>query len=133
MRGGVNQDRLAIRHWKPLANPPSGPAFFRTTFQATPPEKLGAHPIWRVNYKGLTRGTFWINGHNLGRYPEKINIDSLYVPECWLRKGSNELIVFDEAGAVPEQISLISEKAAGREVLVADQPAAESALIQLPE
>ena len=133
MRGGVNQDRLAIRHWQPLANPPSGPAFFRTTFQATPPEKLGAHPIWRVNYKGLTRGTFWINGHNLGRYPEKINIDSLYVPECWLRKGSNELIVFDEAGAVPEQISLISEKAAGREVLVADQPAAESALIQLPE
>jgi beta-galactosidase len=30
---------------------------------------------------GLSSGSVWINGHNLGRYFGNV---SLYVPECWL-------------------------------------------------
>jgi len=41
------------------------------------------------------KGVVWINGHNLGRYwnigPQK----QLYCPAPWLKKGKNELIIFD--------------------------------------
>ena len=41
------------------------------------------------------KGVVWINGHNLGRYwnigPQK----QLYCPATWLKKGKNELVIFD--------------------------------------
>jgi beta-galactosidase len=117
MRGGVQTDLDAIIKWSELKDAKGAPAFYRTTFTTTPPGKLGAHPILRVNYHGLSRGTMWINGHSLGRYPEKIKIDSLYVPECWLKAGKNVLTVFDETGASPSQVALVVETAASREVI----------------
>ena len=44
------------------------------------------------NYK---KGVVWVNGHNLGRYWEIGPQHSLYCPEPWLKKGMNEIIVFD--------------------------------------
>ena len=101
MQGGVKTELAAIRKWNNLGDTQSVPAFYRATFTAKTAAKIGAHPILRVNYKGLSRGTMWINGHNLGRYPEKLKIDSLYLPECWLKNGKNILTVFDESGASP--------------------------------
>jgi beta-galactosidase len=44
---------------------------------------------------GYTKGVLFVNGHNLGRYwylgPQK----RLYCPASWLKKGKNELVVFD--------------------------------------
>ncbi len=41
------------------------------------------------------KGVVWVNGHNLGRYwnigPQK----RLYCPAPWLKKGKNEIVVFD--------------------------------------
>ncbi len=41
------------------------------------------------------KGIVWVNGHNLGRYwnigPQK----RLFCPESWLRRGLNEIIIFD--------------------------------------
>ena len=41
------------------------------------------------------KGVVWVNGHNLGRYwnvgPQK----QLYCPAPWLKKGKNELVIFD--------------------------------------
>jgi beta-galactosidase len=41
------------------------------------------------------KGVVWVNGHNLGRYwnigPQK----QLYCPAPWLKKGKNEIVVFD--------------------------------------
>jgi beta-galactosidase len=122
MRGGVDTD-LATATWKPLADTATQPTLFRTTFQATPPAALGAHPILRVQYAGLTRGMIWVNGHALGRYPEKIHIESLYIPEPWLNpSGENTLAIFDETGASPVGARLIIEQAASREVLRASVP-----------
>jgi beta-galactosidase len=46
----------------------------------------------------LGKGFVWVNGHNLGRVwtigPQR----SLYLPAAWLKKGDNEVIVFDETG-----------------------------------
>ncbi len=44
------------------------------------------------NYK---KGVVWVNGHNLGRYWETGPQHSLYCPVSFLRKGSNEIILFD--------------------------------------
>jgi beta-galactosidase len=117
MRGGVEHDLAVVKDWGELKDAENTPTFYRATFETVPPQEIGAHPILRVNYRGLSRGTMWINGHNLGRYPEKINIDSLYIPECWLKNGENTLAVFDETGASPKQIALVVEAVASREVI----------------
>lgn len=44
------------------------------------------------NYK---KGVVWINGHNLGRYWEIGPQHSLYCPAPWLKRGMNEIIIFD--------------------------------------
>ena len=64
----------------------------------------------------------WLNGHNLGRYPEKIKAPGLYLPECWLKDGENTLVVFDEEGASIAPVKLEVETAASREVIPVSQP-----------
>ena len=46
-------------------------------------------------------GPRWLNGHNLGESPQKV---PMYVPECWLKDGPNDLVIFDLHGARPEQV-----------------------------
>ena len=42
-----------------------------------------------------TRGVVWVNGFNLGRYWRVGSANTLYVPSPILRKGKNEVIVFE--------------------------------------
>ncbi|MHC1704513.1 MAG: beta-galactosidase family protein [Tenuifilaceae bacterium] len=42
-----------------------------------------------------TKGVVWVNGHNLGRYWEIGPQFRLFCPANWLKKGSNEIVVFD--------------------------------------
>ena len=41
------------------------------------------------------KGCVWLNGHNLGRYWHVGPQQTLYVPGPWLRKGRNEIVVFE--------------------------------------
>jgi beta-galactosidase len=41
------------------------------------------------------KGCVWINGHNLGRYWSIGPQQTIYVPAEWLKKGRNEIIVFE--------------------------------------
>lgn len=41
------------------------------------------------------KGIAWINGHNLGRYWQAGPQQTLYVPAEWLKKGKNEVVVFE--------------------------------------
>ena len=122
LRGGPS-DPLSPSGWKRLgaAEAFRGPAFFRTTFAAPPPAATGPHPIWRVVTTGLGHGSVWVNGHNLGRYPEKIPVNGLYVPECWLQPGRNSLVIYDEDGHRPDQVTVAAEAAASRDVTVLSQ------------
>lgn len=63
--------------------------FFKGTFAL---QKAGDTFFDMSNY---TKGVVWINGHNLGRYWEIGPQNRLYCPACWLKKGENEVIVFD--------------------------------------
>ncbi|EHQ25909.1 glycoside hydrolase family 35 protein [Mucilaginibacter paludis] len=41
------------------------------------------------------KGVVWVNGHNLGRYWNIGPEQTLYLPAEWLKKGANEIIVFE--------------------------------------
>ena len=41
------------------------------------------------------KGCVWVNGHNLGRYWEIGPQQTIYVPAEWLKKGKNEIEVFE--------------------------------------
>ena len=42
-----------------------------------------------------TKGIVWVNGHNLGRYWDIGPQKRLFCPASWLRRGLNEIIIFD--------------------------------------
>ncbi len=67
----------------------SGPHFYRGTFDV---EELAdtflALPGW-------TKGVAWMNGFNLGRYWQRGPQQTLYVPAPLLKRGANEIIIFE--------------------------------------
>ncbi len=55
-----------------------------------------------------------MNGHNLGRYPEKIPVDGLYLPVCWMISGTNKIQIYDEEGNSPQDVKVwIENQASG--------------------
>lgn len=115
MHGGIGAPDAANARWQPVTPQGTGaPTFFRCRFTAQPPGATGPHPILRVTTTGLSRGFVSLNGHNLGRYPEKVAASGLYLPECWLKPGTNSLAFFDEEGHVPTQVKLVIEDTASR-------------------
>ena len=111
MKGGIGNIHMSIG-WQSVNNRNKGPSFYRATFKVT--ESSQQTLIWRVDPKNLGHGSIWVNGHNLGRFPEKIAAPGLYIPECWLKNGSNELQIYDEDGKLPGDVVIIAEPAAGR-------------------
>lgn len=117
MRGGPGNFG-ALTGWSTLrqGNTYPGPEWFKSTFMA--PKNGAAHPVYRVVSAGLGHGSVWVNGHNLGRYPEKIPINGLYIPEPWMVPGVNTVVIFDEDGKRPDQVSIQAEKAASRDISI---------------
>ncbi len=130
MRGGVGAPESGA--WQATGATNGMPTFYQATFNTKLPGQAGAYPILRASIQGLSRGTMWINGHNLGRYPEKIKIDGLYLPECWLKDGANTLVVFDEEGSSSDPVKLYVEAAASREVIRVSEPCDAALPIILP-
>jgi beta-galactosidase len=62
----------------------------------------------------MGHGNVWVNGHNLGRYPERIPVNGLYIPECWLQL-KNTVEIYDEDGNIPNNVSIQVEPAASRD------------------
>jgi beta-galactosidase len=140
---------LAVKGWKMHGGLPDtaslpygpmqavdGPAFFRARF-AAPRPTVGGNPILRLDTSTLSRGTVFLNGHCVGRYPPTLKDDGkplgLYLPECWFAPdGKNTLVVFDEEGKSPAQAPIQIETAASREVIAVSKPADSSLAFQLP-
>ena len=116
MHGGVAYPAYTSPDWKPLAAAETAgiPTFYHSTFVVTPPTKTGPHPVLRASMDGLSRGFMWLNGRNIGRYPETSPINGLYLPESLLRSGENDLVIFDEDGNSPASVKIFVEDAASR-------------------
>ena len=48
-----------------------------------------------LDMRSFGKGVVWVNGHNLGKYWSVGPQQTLYVPVEWLKKGSNEIVVFE--------------------------------------
>ena len=132
MQGGEGADPSAVS-WTAPGDTGGVPALVRTVFQAPPPGETGPCPVLRFKFTGLSRGMVYLNGHALGRYPEKIRVDSIYLPECWLRAGGNDLVVFDETGAHPDRAGLVVEKEASRELIRLSESVSATTPIVVPQ
>jgi beta-galactosidase len=77
------------------------PALYRGTFslRTTGDTYLYMH--------GFGKGVVFLNGHNLGKYWQIGPTQTIYVPAGWLKKGTNEVIVFDELGGEHKDISTL--------------------------
>jgi beta-galactosidase len=68
----------------------NAPAFYKYEFEAEETADTILH------LKGFTRGVAFINGFNLGRHwTIKNSPNMLFIPAPLLRKGKNEIVVFD--------------------------------------
>ncbi len=73
-----------------------------------------------LNFETWGKGLVYVNGHPLGRIWEIGPQQTLYTPGCWLKKGENEILVFDIMG--PREV-----KSAGL-----DAPLLDQLLVQKP-
>lgn len=65
---------------------------YRTTFNVGRPSDTF------LNFETWGKGLVYVNGHPMGRIWEIGPQQTLYMPGCWLKKGENEVIVFDILG-----------------------------------
>jgi len=79
-------------HYSSKSGAASGPGFFRGSFQM---EQIG--DVF-LDVHNLGKGALWINGHAIGRFWNVGPQLTLYVPGPWLRRGKNEIVVFDLFG-----------------------------------
>ncbi len=77
---------------------PAGPAFYRGTFD------LNDIGDTFLDTRGWGKGVVWVNGQMLGRFWSIGPQQTLYLPAPWLKKGRNEIVIFDLAQ--PKQRSL---------------------------
>ncbi len=77
------------------------PTFWKSTFTYHP--AAGTRETIGLVTAGLNAGHVWLNGHNLGECPQKV---LMYMPECWIKDGANDLVIFDLAGGKPDQVTL---------------------------
>jgi beta-galactosidase len=69
------------------------PALYNGTFNLTQTADT------YLDMRGFGKGFVYLNGHNLGKYWEIGPTQTIYVPAGWLKKGKNEVVVFDELKA----------------------------------
>jgi beta-galactosidase len=67
---------------------------------STPVIKKGSFNLSKVgdsylNMENWGKGVVWVNGHNLGRYWSVGPQQTLYLPAEWLKKGKNDIVVFE--------------------------------------
>jgi beta-galactosidase len=86
---------------KPRISDPGRPGlFFRADI------RLDSVGDTYVDMSQWTKGVVWVNGHNLGRYWEIGPQHRLYCPAPWLRRGTNQVLVFDMHQTKPKPITL---------------------------
>ena len=92
-------DEYLKKNYKPLTNTKVRddkgqrvPGFYKATFDVKKPGDTF------LNFEHFGKGLVYVNGYGLGRIWEVGPQQTLYVPGCWLKKGTNEVVVFDVIG-----------------------------------
>lgn len=104
-----NLDRLAFRPLEEKALPANTPTFFRAYLEL---DEEPADTFLRLD--GFEKGFVTVNGVNIGRYfnsagPQK----TLYLPAPYLKKGKNEIIIFESDAATTGTLSFLDSPILG--------------------
>ena len=83
------------REWKE-----NTPSFYRYQFDAAEPADTF------LDCSRLGKGAAFLNGVNLGRYWNEGPVCYLYIPAPLLRRGKNEIIIFETEGIVTQELTL---------------------------
>ena len=94
-------DNLQSLSFEGNAEKPNGPAFYKGAFNV---DEIGDT---FVELPGWVKGFVVVNGFNLGRYWEIGPQETLYLPGPLLKKGENEIIVFELHGPEVQEVFLI--------------------------
>jgi len=101
----VTLNGMTLMNWEIFSLPMDDP--FITSLKETYPEGNHDGIFFKGNFalnetgdtyidlSNYQKGIVWVNGHNLGRYWNTGPQYHLYCPAPWLKKGNNEIIVFD--------------------------------------
>ena len=89
--------------WKFTAKNSIGkPALYKGTFN------LDDTGDTYLDMHSFGKGFVFLNGHNLGKYWQIGPQQTIYVPSVWLKKGQNEVVVFDELKSGHTQLSALN-------------------------
>ena len=102
-------DDLTKLNFQPAGEPSEGPAFLRGELNI---EGVPCDTFLRLD--GFTKGFVTVNGFNLGRFWKIGPTKTLYVPAPVLRRGRNEIIVFESDGTDSLTVELLDRPDLGR-------------------
>lgn len=109
---GGNKFTSSLKHWNTYMLPDTYEFYTGRKYTATNRSDTGSRKpgyykaAFNVDKVGDTfldmstwgKGLVYVNGHALGRFWEIGPQQTLYLPGCWLKKGKNEIVIFDIIG-----------------------------------
>ncbi len=75
------------------------PGYYKATFNVKKPGDTF------IDMSTWGKGLVYVNGHALGRFWEIGPQQALYCPGCWLKKGKNEIVIFDIVGPTAQTVA----------------------------
>jgi beta-galactosidase len=84
-------------------NPCSGACFYQATLQVDEPADT------YLDTRSLGKGEIFVNGEPLGRFWNVGPQGALYLPAPWLKKGANEIVVFDLEGQPGRTVDFLAQ------------------------
>jgi len=92
-----------LKQWKYSADAIKGvqPGLYKGEFKLT--EVADTY----LDMRKFGKGFVFLNGHNLGKYWQIGAQQTIYVPAVWLKKGKNEIVVFDQLKSGHQQIAAL--------------------------
>jgi beta-galactosidase len=101
----VSLNGMTLMNWEVFNLPMENDYLQKLNFSANQPTVPGVFFKGEFNLENLgdtyidvsewAKGIVWVNGQNLGRYWEIGPQKRLFCPATWLKKGKNEIIIFD--------------------------------------
>jgi beta-galactosidase len=94
----LGEHNLPVRY-QPISNQKPAAGFYKGSFTAA--NSLDTY----IDISKWNKGLVWINGTCLGRYWNIGPTQTMLVPGSWLKKGKNEIVVFDLFGTASPAIT----------------------------
>jgi beta-galactosidase len=88
----------------PVKNVPDRPVLYSGSFE------LAQTGDTFLDMSAWGKGIVFVNGYNLGRYWKIGPQQTLYLPGCWLKKGKNKIVVFEQLNEnIKTEISTVTQ------------------------